>query len=52
MKNDMEIENKDFKSFPVRAVRLSDKTWEELKIKRNKSGLSWNRFILELINKK
>lgn len=47
--------NKDFKSFPVRPIRMSDKTWELLKKKKCISGKTWDKFIkelLELIEKK
>lgn len=42
---------KDFKSFPVRTLRASDKAWNLFKDKRNRSGLSWNKFLLELTKK-
>lgn len=31
---------------------MSDKTWEQLKQKRKKSKLSWNLFMLKLLEKK
>ena len=43
------MKNKDFKSFPVRPIRMSDKTWEALKKKKSLSGLTWSKFIAELI---
>lgn len=38
-----------FKMFPIRNIRMSDKTWNELKKERSLSGLSWNKFILKKI---
>lgn len=35
-----------------RVVRMNDKTWQLLKEKRKKSGLSWNLFLLKLLDKK
>lgn len=35
-----------------RVIRMNDKTWEELKKKRKASKLSWNLFILKLLDKK
>lgn len=52
LKHSMEKENKDFEAFPVRTLRASDKTWEDFKDKKIKSGLSWNRFINSLLEKK
>lgn len=40
------------KHYKVRHIRIDDKTWEEFKVKRKKTGLSWNRFIIELLKKK
>lgn len=45
-------EKKEFESFPVRTLRASDETWEKFKDKRKKSGLSWNRYLLELTKEK
>lgn len=44
------MENKD--RYPVFSVRLSKKTWLLLKERRKKSGLSWNLFLLKLLNNK
>lgn len=41
-----------FESFPVRAIRMSDKTWEILKSRKQRSGESWNKFVLKLLDKK
>lgn len=37
-------------SYRVRGFRLKDETWEKLKAKRN--GVSWNKFLLELAERK
>lgn len=39
------------KHYKIKGIRLDEKTWENLKEKRKKSGKSWNLFILQLINK-
>lgn len=44
-------EKKEFEAFPVRTLRASDEIWELFKQKRNKSGKTWNKFLLELVNK-
>lgn len=31
---------------------MSEETWKELKEIRERSGKTWNRFLLELISKK
>ncbi len=40
---------KEFISFKTRPIRMSDEVWEKFKKKKNKSGLSWNQFISNLI---
>lgn len=30
---------------------MSEETWKKLKDKRKRSGLSWNRFLVELLKK-
>jgi len=37
--------------YKVYSMRLNAKTWKELAWLRKQSGLSWNRFIVLLINK-
>jgi len=37
--------------YKVRHIRMDDRTWLKFKEKRIKSGLSWNRYILTLIDK-
>lgn len=34
--------------YKTRPIRMADKTWEELKNNKAKSGKSWNIFIVEL----
>jgi len=34
-----------------KCIKMDERTWKTLKEKRKKSGLSWNRFLLELIKK-
>lgn len=43
------MKDKDFKSYPMRSLRVSDKHWEELKRRRIAKGLTWNKFIGELL---
>jgi len=45
------IQMKDVK-YKIKCIRMNEKTWESLKKKRKKSKLSWNLFLLELLNKK
>lgn len=33
----------------VRPIRMNEKTWEKLQKKRG--NVSWNKFLLELVNK-
>lgn len=35
-----------------KCIKMSEETWEILKDKRNQSGMTWNRFLLELIKNK
>ena len=35
--------------YKIRGIRMSDKTWQKFKEKRNKSGLSWNLFITNFL---
>ena len=34
-----------------KTIKMDEKTWEKLKDKRRRSGLSWNLFIVELLKK-
>lgn len=46
-----EVNMKDIK-YKIKGIRMNEKTWKKLKEKRKKSKLSWNLFLLELIEKK
>lgn len=37
--------------YKVKHIRMNEKTWKSLKDKRERSGLSWNLFLLELLKK-
>lgn len=41
---------KDLK-YKNKTIKMHEETWEKLKDKRKRSGLSWNRFIMELLKK-
>ena len=34
-----------------KSIRMAEKTWEQLKGRRNKLGKSWNLFLLDLLKK-
>ena len=40
--------SKEFEAYPIRQIRMSDDTWEELKRQKVESGLTWNNFIKSL----
>ena len=40
------------KHYKVRHIRLSEETYQRLKDKRKRSGLSWNLFMVELLKRK
>ncbi len=40
------------KQYKIKCIRMDEETWEKLKEKRKKSKLSWNLYLLELLNKK
>lgn len=42
---------KNKKSYPIRSIRLSEKTWEGFKKMRWKSGKGWEKFISDLAKK-
>lgn len=46
MKEDKKIKYKG------KCIKMDERTWEALKKKRKQSGLSWNRFLLEMLNNK
>jgi len=35
----------------TRPIRMSDRTWKSLKDKKIRSGLSWNLFLVKLLEK-
>lgn len=35
--------------YKAKCIRMDERTWQLLKEKRKKSGLSWNRYIYKLI---
>lgn len=35
--------------YKTRPIRMHDKTWEQLKNEKIKSGKSWNLFLIELL---
>ena len=37
--------------YGVRPIRMDDRTWDTLRDMKIKSGVSWNKFLLELVNK-
>ncbi len=39
-------------SYKGKCIKMHEDTWEKFKEARRKSGLSWNQFILSLIEKK
>lgn len=49
----MTLKNDELKKFiphKTRPIRLSDKTWEELKKKKLKSGLNWDSFVRSILS--
>jgi len=42
-------EQKEKQSYKVKSLRVHEETWEKLQKKRG--GVSWNKFLLELVNK-
>ena len=44
--------DKDFKSYPTRAITLSDEAWDILKTEKLKSQKTWTNFILDLFKHK
>lgn len=37
--------------YKTKPIRMADETWERLKSKKIRSGLSWNLFLVELLKK-
>ena len=44
--------DKDFKSYPTRAITVSDEVWEKLKTAKIKSQKTWTNFLDELLKRK
>lgn len=42
---------KDVK-YKIKCIRMHEETWKKLKEKRRKSNLSWNLFLLKLLDKR
>ena len=38
------------KHYKIKGIRMSEDTWQRLKEKRIKSGKTWNRFLLDLMD--
>ncbi len=38
--------------YKTRPIRMDERTWETLKKNKVESGLSWNRYLLELLKNK
>lgn len=47
MKNNKET--KPFTPYPTRPIRMSDKTWNELKKQKLKTGKNWDKFISDIL---
>lgn len=45
------MNNKGFKGYPIRQIRMSDKEWASLKLEKLKSAKTWNNFIKEILLK-
>lgn len=37
------------KHYKIKGIRISEEVWQRFKDKRAKSGKTWNRFLLELL---
>lgn len=48
----MKTKQKPFTPYPTRPIRMSDKTWNELKKLKLKSGKNWDKFIISLVEEK
>lgn len=35
-----------------KCIKMSEETWQRLKEKRSQSGKTWNRYLLDLIDRK
>lgn len=36
-------------TYKIKGIRMDERTWQKLKEARARSGLSWNRYLLKLI---
>lgn len=52
LSGDVIFQSKDpkiFTPYPTRPIRMSDKTWEELKKQKLKTGKNWDTFISDIL---
>ena len=47
----MTQKQKPFTPYPTRPIRMSDKTWNELKKQKLKTGKNWDKFLEKLLVK-
>tara|TARA_R110000868_G_scaffold322442_1_gene583370 strand:+ start:275 stop:409 length:135 start_codon:yes stop_codon:yes gene_type:complete len=38
--------------YKIKGIRMDERTWDKLKDKRKRSGLSWNLFLVKLLENK
>ncbi len=50
LKEKIKKKTKDLE-YKGKCIRMDERTWKKLKEKRIRSGLSWNKFLLDLIEK-
>lgn len=46
------VQNMRDKHYKIKHIRMDEKTWEKLKEKRKGSKLSWNLFMVKLLDNK
>jgi len=39
-------------NYKIKGIRMSEETWKSLKSKRKKSGLTWNMYLMSLLEEK
>lgn len=44
-------ESKPKITYKTKPIRMADETWQRLKDKKIMSGMSWNRFLMTLLDK-
>ena len=49
---EIQLPENDYEAYRTYSIRMSEETWETLKEKRKKSGLTWNLYLLDLLSKK